>query len=267
KKQNSKTVELINQISQTSDNISPLPTPQLCQHTCPKCSKSITCRVYNNKHHPTESYVLVNKKVYHTNCATLLPTSSSSLSTTSSLNISSTISHLEDSRKNLTSIFQNLQNTSQSFQGDPQTTTFNSPIYTTSSDILTSTFSTQPTVILTQSSAKLLSNINTNKTFQTSQTQPSVKHTYSSKLKSLANSLFSTLGLLTSTEDLQNSSMDTDNTSKFANQHTYQNIYQHYYKESLNLYPAPTPSSSSPRQFKSIIQPTLDYAIFEKNGT
>ncbi|CAG8852925.1 20626_t:CDS:2 [Gigaspora margarita] len=37
--------------------------------------------------------------------------------------------------------------------------------------------------------------------------------------------------------------------------------------ESLNLYLAPTPSPSSPRQFKSIIQPILDYAIFEKNGT
>ncbi|CAG8857151.1 23463_t:CDS:1, partial [Gigaspora margarita] len=62
KKQNSKTVELINQISQTFDNIPPSPTPQLCQHTCSKCSKSITCRVYNNKYHPTESYVLVDKK-------------------------------------------------------------------------------------------------------------------------------------------------------------------------------------------------------------
>ncbi|CAG8855670.1 24068_t:CDS:1, partial [Gigaspora margarita] len=54
---------------------------------------------------------------------------------------------------------------------------------------------------------------------------------------------------------------------EFANQYSYQNIYQHYYKESLNLYPAPTLSSSSLRQFKSIIQPTLNYAIFEKNGT
>ncbi|CAG8846344.1 13209_t:CDS:2, partial [Gigaspora margarita] len=34
---------------------------------------------------------------------------------------------------------------------------------------------------------------------------------------------------------------------------------------SLNLYPAPTPLSSSPKQ--SIIYPTLDYSIFEKNGT
>ncbi|CAG8856545.1 4843_t:CDS:1, partial [Gigaspora margarita] len=34
---------------------------------------------------------------------------------------------------------------------------------------------------------------------------------------------------------------------------------------SLNLYPAPTPLSSSPKQ--SIIHPTLDYSIFEKNGT
>ena len=156
KKQNSKTVELINQISQTSDNIPPSPTPQLCQHTCPKCSKSITCRIYNNKHHPTESYVLVDKEVYHTNCATLLPAPSSSLSTTSSLNISSTISHLEDSRKNLIPLFQNLQNTSQPSQGDPQTTTLNSPIHTTSSAILTSTSSTQSTALPTQSSAKPL---------------------------------------------------------------------------------------------------------------
>src|SRR5260364_474848 len=143
KKQNSKTIELINQISQTSDNIPPLPTPQLCQHTCPKCSKSITCRIYNNKHYPNKSYVLVDKDVYHTNCATLLPTSSSSLSTTSSLNISSTISYLDDFRKNLTSVFQNLQNTSQSSQGDPQTATFSSPIHTASP-------LTQPIVLPTQ---------------------------------------------------------------------------------------------------------------------
>ncbi|CAG8857563.1 16538_t:CDS:1, partial [Gigaspora margarita] len=50
-----------------------------------------------------------------------------------------------------------------------------------------------------------------------------------------------------------------------ANQHTYQNIYQYYYKESFNLYPAPTPLSSLPKQI--IIYPTLDYSIFEKNGT
>ncbi|CAG8855560.1 24641_t:CDS:1, partial [Gigaspora margarita] len=193
KKQNSKTVELINQISQTSNNIPPLPTPQLCQYTCPKCSKSITYRIYNNKHHPNESYVLVDKKVYYTNCATLLPTSSSSLSTTFSLNISSTISYLEDSRKNLTSVFQNLQNTSQLFQGDSQIATFNSPIHTAFLSILISTPSTQSTALSTQFLAKPLSNINTNKTFQTSQIQPFVKHTYSSKLKSPVNPLFSTL--------------------------------------------------------------------------
>src|SRR5260364_97844 len=144
KRQNSKTVELINHISQTSDNIPHSPTPQLCQHTCPKCSKSITCRIYNNKHYPNKSYILVNKKVYNTNCTDPLPTSSSSLSTTSSLNISSTISILEDSRKNPTSIFQNLQNTSQSSQENPQTTTFNS-------SISTSTPLTQPIVLPTQS--------------------------------------------------------------------------------------------------------------------
>ncbi|CAG8851067.1 18767_t:CDS:2, partial [Gigaspora margarita] len=105
KKQNSKTMKLINQISQTSDNIPPSPTPQL---------------------------------FYHTNCAAPLPTFSSSLSTTSSLNILSTISHLEDSRKNLTSIFQNLKNTSQLFQENPQTTTFDLSIHTTSSAISTS---------------------------------------------------------------------------------------------------------------------------------
>ncbi|CAG8806677.1 26820_t:CDS:2, partial [Gigaspora margarita] len=214
KRQNSKTVELINQISQTSDNIPPSPTPQLCQHTCPKCSKSITCRIYNNKHYPNESYILVDKKVYHTNSKS------------------------------------------------------------------TSTLLTQPTILLTQSLANSLSNINTNKTFQTSQTQSSVKYTYSSKLKSQTNPLSSTLGPLTSTETLQTSSMDIDNTSnkhaceilktgtsnsESANQHTYQNIYQYYYKESLNLYPASTPLSSSPKQ--SIIHPTLDYSIFEKNRT
>ncbi|CAG8857381.1 13924_t:CDS:2, partial [Gigaspora margarita] len=35
--------------------------------------------------------------------------------------------------------------------------------------------------------------------------------------------------------------------------------------ESLNLYPAPTPLPSSPKQ--SIIHSTLNYSIFEKNGT
>ncbi|CAG8748790.1 45946_t:CDS:2, partial [Gigaspora margarita] len=145
-------------------------------------------------------YILVDKKVYHTNCAAPLPTSFSSLLTT-------TIFHLEDSRKNLTSIFQNLQNTSQSFQKNPQTTTFDS------SAISTSILLTQSIVLSTQSLANPLSNINTNKTFQISQTQSSVKHTYSSKLKSQTNSLSSTLGLLTSTENLQHSSMDIDNTS------------------------------------------------------
>ncbi|CAG8796752.1 20763_t:CDS:2 [Gigaspora margarita] len=53
--------------------------------------------------------------------------------------------------------------------------------------------------------------------------------------------------------------------SESANQYTYQNIYQYYYKESLNIYPAPTTLSSSPKQ--SIIHPTLDYSIFEKNRT
>jgi len=221
KRQNSKTVELINQISQTSDNIPPSPTPQLCQHTCPKCSKSITCRIYDNKHHPNESYILVDKKVYHTNCTAPLPTSSSSLSTTSSLNISSTIPNLEDSRKNLTSIFQNLQNTSQSSQENPQTTIFDSSIHTPSSAISTSTPLTQPIVFPTQSLANPLSNINTNKTFQTSETQSSVKHTYSSKLKSQTNPLSSTLGPLTSTETLQHSSMDIDNTSSDPTDSTF----------------------------------------------
>ncbi|CAG8838034.1 36412_t:CDS:2, partial [Gigaspora margarita] len=109
KRQNSKTVELINQISQTSDNIPPSSTPQL----------------YN-----------------------------------------------------------------------PQTTTFNSSIYTPSSAISTSTPLTQFIVLPTQSLANPLSNINTNKTFQTSQTQLSVKHTYFSKLKSQTNPLSSTLGHL-----------------------------------------------------------------------
>ncbi|CAG8856678.1 40264_t:CDS:1, partial [Gigaspora margarita] len=45
--------------------------------------------------------------------------------------------------------------------------------------------------------------------------------------------------------------------SESVNIHTYQNIYQYYYKESLNLYPAPIPLFSSPKQ--SIIHPTLDY--------
>ncbi|CAG8855068.1 34313_t:CDS:2, partial [Gigaspora margarita] len=35
--------------------------------------------------------------------------------------------------------------------------------------------------------------------------------------------------------------------------------------KSLNIYPAPTPLSSLPKQ--SIIHPTLDYSIFEKNRT
>ncbi|CAG8857377.1 25606_t:CDS:1, partial [Gigaspora margarita] len=75
--------------------------------------------------------------------------------------------------KNLTSIFQNLQNTSQSSQENPQTTTFDLLIYTPSLAILTSTPLTQSIVLPTQSLANLLSNINTNKTFQTSQTQSS----------------------------------------------------------------------------------------------
>ncbi|CAG8815135.1 36775_t:CDS:2, partial [Gigaspora margarita] len=107
KKQNSKTVELINQISQTSDNISPSSTPQLY------------------------------------------------------------------SRKNLTLIFQNLQNISQLFQENPQTTTSNSSIHTPSSAISTSTPLIQPIVLSTQSLANPLSNINTNKTFQPFQTQSS----------------------------------------------------------------------------------------------
>ncbi|CAG8857384.1 29291_t:CDS:2, partial [Gigaspora margarita] len=135
-----KTVELINQISQTSDNILPSPTLQLCQHTCPKCSKSITCGIYNNKHYPNESYILVDKKAYHTNY----------------------------SRKNLTSIFQNLQNTLQLFQENPQTTTFDSSIHTPSLAKSTSTPLTQSTFFPIQSLANPLSNINTNKTFQTS---------------------------------------------------------------------------------------------------
>ncbi|CAG8849925.1 4828_t:CDS:2, partial [Gigaspora margarita] len=53
--------------------------------------------------------------------------------------------------------------------------------------------------------------------------------------------------------------------SESANQHTYQNIYQFYFKESLNLYLAPTLLSSLSKQ--SIIHPTLDYSIFEKNKT
>ncbi|CAG8832593.1 42826_t:CDS:2, partial [Gigaspora margarita] len=147
KRQNSKTIELINQISQTSDNISPSSTPQLCQHTCSKCSKSITCRIYNNKYYPNKSYIFVDKKVYHTN------------------------------------------------------------------SISTSTLLTQSIVLPTRFLANPLSNINTNKTFQTSQNQSSVKHTYSSKLKSQTNPLSSTLGPLTSTKTLQHSSMDIDNTS------------------------------------------------------
>ncbi|CAG8707856.1 44571_t:CDS:2 [Gigaspora margarita] len=147
KRQNSKTVELINQISQTSDNIPPFSTPQLY------------------------------------------------------------------SRKNITSIFQNLQNTSQLSQENPQTTTFDSSILATSSDTSTFTLSTKPIVLSTQSLANPLSNINTNKTFQTSQSQSFVKHTYSSKLKPQTNPLSSTLGPLTPTENLQHSSMDIDNTS------------------------------------------------------
>ncbi|CAG8755392.1 6564_t:CDS:2 [Gigaspora margarita] len=84
-------------------------------------------------------------------------------------------------------------------QENPQTTTFYSSIHATSSAISTSTLSTQPIVLLTQSLANLLSNINTNKTFET---QSFVKHTYSSKLKSYTNSLSSTLGPLTSTKNL-----------------------------------------------------------------
>ncbi|CAG8531070.1 22524_t:CDS:1, partial [Gigaspora margarita] len=62
----------------------------------------------------------------------------------------------------------NLQNTSQSFQEDPQTTTFDLSIYATSLAISISTLLAQPTILSTQSFANLLSNINTNKTFQTS---------------------------------------------------------------------------------------------------
>ncbi|CAG8856249.1 8654_t:CDS:1, partial [Gigaspora margarita] len=96
---------------------------------------------------------------------------------------------------------------------NPQTTTFDSSIYTPLSAKSTSTLLTQPTVFSAQSFANPLSNINTNKTFQTSQTQLFVKHTYSSKLKSQTNPLSSTLGPLTSTETLQHSSMDIDTTS------------------------------------------------------
>ncbi|CAG8763618.1 9065_t:CDS:2 [Gigaspora margarita] len=114
-------------------------------------------------------------------------------------------------KKNLTSIFQNLQNILQSSQENPQTTTFDSSIYTPLSAISTSTSLTQSIVLPTQFLANSLSNINTNKTFQTSQTQSSVKHTYSSKLKSQTNPFSLTLGPFTKT--LQHSSMDIDNTS------------------------------------------------------
>ncbi|CAG8854870.1 20287_t:CDS:1, partial [Gigaspora margarita] len=125
------------------------------------------------------------------------------------------------SRKNLTSIFQNLQNTSQSSQENPQTTTFDSSIHTPLSAISTFTPLTQPIVLPTQSFANPLSNINTKKTFQTSQTQSSVKHTYFSKLKSQTNPLSSTLGPLTLTETLQYSSMDIDNTSSDPTDSTF----------------------------------------------
>ncbi|CAG8759724.1 31309_t:CDS:1, partial [Gigaspora margarita] len=69
--------------------------------------------------------------------------------------------------------------------------------------VSTYTLSIQPIVFLTQFLANLLSNINTNKTFQTSQIQSSVKHTYSNKLKFQTNLFSSTLGLLTSTKNLQ----------------------------------------------------------------
>ncbi|CAG8833499.1 1178_t:CDS:2, partial [Gigaspora margarita] len=99
-----------------------------------------------------------------------------------------------------------------------QTTTFDLSIHTPSSAISTSTPLTQPIVLPAQSLANPLSNINTNKTFQTFQTQSSVIHTYSSKLKSQTNPLSLTLGPLTSTETLQYSSIDIDNTSNLANE-------------------------------------------------
>ncbi|CAG8854181.1 30244_t:CDS:2, partial [Gigaspora margarita] len=67
---------------------------------------------------------------------------------------------------------------------NPQTTTFDSSIHTPSLAISTSTPLTQSIVLPTQFLANSLSNINTNKTFQTSQTQSSVKYTYSNNTSS-----------------------------------------------------------------------------------
>ena len=71
-----KTATLINQISNTTENIPPSPTPQTCHHQCPQCSLTISCKFYNDRHHPTENYQLINEEVYHTNCANTLTSSS-----------------------------------------------------------------------------------------------------------------------------------------------------------------------------------------------
>ena len=100
KKQSQKSVELINTISESNDNIPPSPTPKTCQHTCPKCSKVITCKIINGNHYPNTVYTVINKKVYHSSCIAESSTSTTSTSATP------TTPSLEQARKDLTPIFQ-----------------------------------------------------------------------------------------------------------------------------------------------------------------
>ncbi|CAG8851950.1 26719_t:CDS:2 [Gigaspora margarita] len=124
--------ELINK------NIKPIPANK--ESTC---LKTISCCFYGNKHYSNNMYILIDNEVYYIFYA---PTTSSSSTTSTIPTISDAISLLDQSRKDLTSIFQDLQATTSTLAN-------NSLITTTSLSNLLS---------------KPSSNINTSKSFKLS---------------------------------------------------------------------------------------------------
>ena len=70
------------------------------------------------------------------------------------------------------------------------------------------------------------------------------------------------------TEHPCNITMTNTENPDFSDQHSYKNIYQHFFKESLLIYSAPPSSSSNTSaEFSPKILPIFDFSIFEKEGS